>query len=93
MYVHGTGYIHGPQPLGAPHRVGQAPAGAGPTTSSADRVEFSQQADLISRVSELPDIREGRVAELKRQIASGAYDTDQKLDIALDRMLEEIGAW
>lgn len=94
MYVYGTGYIHGPHSLSGPHRAAQpAPAAGAGAPSSGDRVEFSQQADLISRVRELPEIRADRVAELKRQIASGGYDSDQKLDMALERMLDEIGAW
>ncbi|MDP6556758.1 MAG: flagellar biosynthesis anti-sigma factor FlgM [Pirellulaceae bacterium] len=39
----------------------------------------------------MPDVRTDRVAELRAQIASGAYETDAKLDVALDRLLDEIG--
>lgn len=94
MYVYGSNYVHGPQPLSAPHRAGQtAAAGNSGSNLSADSVSFSRQADLIGRVREMPEIRADRVADLKRQIAAGNYDSDQKLDAALDRMLDEIGAW
>ena len=36
------------------------------------------------------DIRIDKVADLRRQIANGNYDTAEKLDAALDRMLD---AW
>jgi negative regulator of flagellin synthesis FlgM len=93
MYVYGSSYVHGPQPLGAPHRPAQTPSAGAGNFATTDSVSFSRQADLIGRVREMPEIRADRVADLKRQIASGNYDTDQKLDAALDRMLDEIGAW
>ena len=36
-------------------------------------------------------IRQDRVAEIRAQIASGAYETDVKLNGALERLLDEIG--
>ena len=37
------------------------------------------------------DIRIDRVADMRRQIASGNYETPEKLDAALDRMLDAWG--
>ena len=36
-------------------------------------------------------IRFERVAELRRQIADGSYDTPEKMDAALDRFLDLLG--
>ncbi|MEM9366650.1 MAG: flagellar biosynthesis anti-sigma factor FlgM [Planctomycetota bacterium] len=36
------------------------------------------------------EIRVDRVAEIRRQIASGTYETPDKLDAALDRLLDEL---
>ena len=57
-----------------------------------DQLDISQEAELVSRVREVPDIRADRVAEIRAAIESGTYETTDKLDIALDRLLEEIGA-
>ena len=59
--------------------------------TEVDQLDISQEADLVSRANSLPDVRADRVAELRAQIASGAYETDAKLDVALDRLLDEIG--
>ena len=37
------------------------------------------------------DIRADKVADIKAQIAAGKYsDTDSKLDVAADRMLDDV---
>jgi negative regulator of flagellin synthesis FlgM len=56
-----------------------------------DEVEFSSEANWISKVNDLPDVRADRVAELRAQIQTGTYDTEAKLELALDRLLDEIG--
>ena len=35
------------------------------------------------------EIRIDRVAELRRQISDGSYETPEKLDAALDRLLDQ----
>ena len=73
---------------------------AQPTPASSRSATPVDQLDLSSGVSRLDafsgvsgggEIRIDRVAELRRQIASGNYDTTEKLDFALDRMLDQIG--
>jgi negative regulator of flagellin synthesis FlgM len=45
---------------------------------------------MVSRVRDLPDIRAERVAEIRAAIEAGVYETDEKLDIAVGRLLDEI---
>ena len=59
--------------------------------TEVDQLDISPEADLASRISGMPEMRTDRVAEIRAQIASGAYETDAKLDAALDRLLDEIG--
>lgn len=91
MHINGPSQVHGPQPVNAPHRVAGAEKAASVNQASqADQLDISPQASLVSRVKELPDIREDRVSEIRKQIEAGAYETDEKLDIALDRLLDEL---
>jgi negative regulator of flagellin synthesis FlgM len=91
MYIQGTTYVHGAQPINAPHRsYNSRPAPAAEAVSGADQLDISREADMVSRARELPDIRADKVARIKAQIASGAYETPEKLDIALSRLLDEI---
>lgn len=61
-----------------------------------DELDLSQSASGASRMESTgaiagEGIRFDRVAELRRQIADGTYDTPEKMDAALDRMLDSWG--
>jgi len=60
-------------------------------TSAADRVEVSEVARWLEEMNRLPAIREDKVAAARAAIAQGTLDSDEKLSIALDRMIDEIG--
>ena len=91
MHIQGPYQLHGPQPLSAPHRIKSPQVTATPAeTRGVDQLDISPEADFISRVRELPDIRADRVAQIREQIQSGIYETPEKLDIALERLLDEI---
>jgi hypothetical protein len=51
------------------------------------RADFDGGRDL--RPAE-DGIRHGLVARVRREIAAGMYDTPEKLEIALERMLDQI---
>jgi negative regulator of flagellin synthesis FlgM len=91
MYFYGTTHIHAAQPLSAPHRTAAAQSvGANYRASGVDQLDISPEADLISQVHDLPEVRADRVAQIKAQIQNGSYDTADKLDMALSRLLDEI---
>ena len=56
-----------------------------------DELSRSDAAQMVDRVRQTPDIRQDRVASLRAQIANGSYETPDKLDVALNRLLDEIG--
>ena len=92
MQIHGPTHVHGPQPVNAPHRTNASQSTARPErVSTVDQLDISTEAELISRIHDVPDIRSDRVQEIKAQLASGAYETGDKLDIAIERLLDEIG--
>ncbi len=92
MQVYGPAHLHGPQPIGAPH-MGRAaqPAAPSPGASIQDELQLSSEAQLIEKVHQLPEIREELVARIRAEIAAGTYETDEKLEIAVGRLLDEIG--
>jgi negative regulator of flagellin synthesis FlgM len=94
MYIYGSSHVHSAQPIAAPHKMGgvqqaQAPQARG--LSGVDQLDISPEAEMLSQVHNLPEVRQDRVAEIRAQIKAGTYDTDEKLDIALSRLLDEIG--
>ena len=96
MQVNG---IHGSQGVSPTNRVESAKATQSTAiTNPTDQVEISpeaeiasQTADLVSQIHELPEIRIDRVNQIREAIDSGAYETEEKMNIAVDRLLDEIG--
>jgi negative regulator of flagellin synthesis FlgM len=91
MYIYGTSHIHAAQPLNAPHRPTPTPGSGGVTSATGvDQLDISPEADFVAQTRELPEIREDRVAAIRAQIQDGTYETAEKLDIAISRLLDEI---
>jgi negative regulator of flagellin synthesis FlgM len=90
MYIYGTSQIHAAQPLAAPHRMTPAQSTSGGySTRGVDQLDISPEADFVAQARDLPDMREDRVAAIRAQIQNGTYETADKLDVALSRMLDE----
>ena len=59
-------------------------------SAPVDQFEISVEARAMTGSEASTGIRADRVAELKAQIASGQYDTAERLDAAVSRMLDAI---
>lgn len=55
-----------------------------------DEVEISERAQWMSKMQELPQARQERVAQIKAALADGSYDADRHIDAALDRLIDEL---
>jgi hypothetical protein len=82
--VGGAGRIEGPQNVGK-IKPPISPASSG----STDKVDLSAHAKIASDALSLPAVRAERVDEIKKLIQSGRFDTDARLDAALDGFLAE----
>ncbi len=92
MQIYGVSQLHGAQSLNAPHNARLTSGDATSRAASAgDQLDISEAGELAARFAEIPDIRQDRVAALRTAIESGMYETEEKLSVALDRMLDEIG--
>ena len=60
-------------------------------TPISDEVDISQEARLVEQTHQIPDVRQDRVDSIRAQLAAGTYETAEKLDVAVDRLLDEIG--
>jgi negative regulator of flagellin synthesis FlgM len=93
MHISGTAHIHGPHGVNAPHAL-RRPAEtqpAQPAQAPVDRVEISPAAEAAIQAAESGAVRQDLVDRIRSEIAAGAYETPDKLDAALDRLLDEIG--
>jgi negative regulator of flagellin synthesis FlgM len=94
MEIHGPGGPHGPQPIYP--RLATWSVEAGPTVQPGtprDQVEISPLGQMLDGIGRLPEIRHERVDEIRRQLAAGTYETPEKLELALDRLLDELRGW
>jgi negative regulator of flagellin synthesis FlgM len=84
--------IHGPHGINAPHAPfrGQPTKQTSATPAAGDSVEISPAAAAASQVTEAGSVRQDLVNRIRNEIAAGTYETPDKLDGALNRMLDEI---
>lgn len=92
MQVYGPTHLHGASPINAPHmsRVSKTD-GASSSSPIEDELQISDAGLLMERIGNMPSIRQDRVSQIRQQIANGTYETPEKLDVALERLLDEIG--
>lgn len=93
MEVRGLGSIGASAPIGrtAPSSAGEKPAAAAAPAAPRDEVEISSLGRMLDDASRTPGVREQRLAQIKAAIEAGTYETPEKLQLALDRMLDQIG--
>jgi negative regulator of flagellin synthesis FlgM len=92
MHIYGPSQVHGPQALAGPHSIRTPQRPAAPTTPAAgDQLDISESAQLISQAHDVPDVREDLIGRVRAEIANGSYETPQRLDAAVERLLDEIG--
>ncbi len=96
MQIYGPTHLHGPQTIGSPHnnRISK-PEATNPAAPINDELQISpaaqEAAQLVEQVNQMPDIRQNRVDEIRAQIEAGTYETDAKIQLAVERLLDEIG--
>ena len=95
MQIYGPYRVTSPQPNSPAQRnQPQKPVDHSTKAAPTDQLDLSSQATGVNRVSATEiagngEIRIDRVAEIRRQIADGSYDTAEKLDAALDKFLDQ----
>ena len=94
MEIQGAGGPHGPQPIYP--RLAAFSVESGSTVQAGglrDQVEISPLGQMLDGISRMPEIRHEKVDEIRRQITSGVYETPEKWEAALDRLIDELSGW
>jgi hypothetical protein len=87
--------IEGIDRVGGAGAIGPARSGGRITRPEAagvtggDRVELSAEAKLLTKIHELPDVRGDKIESVRREIVRGTYETPDKIDAVVDRLLAE----
>ena len=91
MEIQGPGGVSGPNRIEPQRLTSQRTSGPDPGANKVgDRAEISQEARLLNMLSEVPEIRMDRVRELRELIASGQYETPERIEQAVKKLLEEL---
>ena len=88
MEIQGAGSISGPDPI-RPNRFQLSQTNSAGSTST-DKVEISDLARFKALLAKVPEMRLEKVDTLRAQIEAGTYETDEKIDHVVDRLLEEL---
>jgi anti-sigma28 factor (negative regulator of flagellin synthesis) len=90
MEVNGPGSVQGPDPI----RPGRISSGrfAAPASEPADpdRVEISELARLKALLKDVPELRLEKIERIRAEIDAGTYETAEKIQTVIDRLLEEL---
>jgi negative regulator of flagellin synthesis FlgM len=89
----GSFRVDGPHGANAPHAPFRNTS-ANPASTPAvngDRVDISPAAEAAVQATETGGVRTDLVNRIRSEIAAGTYETPEKLDGALNRLLDEIG--
>ena len=68
----------------------QVPASAPKQMPATDKLELSGVGHLLKTLKSSPDVRMDKVAQVKAQLASGTYETEAKLDAAIDKLMDDL---
>lgn len=59
-------------------------------STAVDRIDISGVDHLLQTLKSTGGFRADKVAQIKAQIQAGTYDDDAKLDIAADKLLDDL---
>lgn len=46
---------------------------------------------VLKRIASLPEVRKEKVLGVRQQLTEGRYDLSERLDVALEKVLEDLG--
>lgn len=59
------------------------------SASSSDRLELSGVSHLLKSLKN-NDVRTEKVSSIRAQIEAGTYEDDEKMNVAIDRLLDDL---
>lgn len=65
------------------------PAPSTPSRGS-DRVELSRSAQLLSKLNELPDVRQDLIDRVRGEIDAGTYETPERIALAAEALAADL---
>ena len=89
VIINESGGIQGPQPIQPSHPPSVRKPFEVRRTPRPDRANISIEARLLDKLRRMPEVREEKIEALKREIAAGGYETEERLKAAIDRFFSD----
>ncbi len=55
-----------------------------------ENISTTPIGQVLKRIASLPEVRKEKVLDVRQQLSKGKYKLNERLDIALDRVLEDL---
>jgi anti-sigma28 factor (negative regulator of flagellin synthesis) len=55
-----------------------------------DNINTTPIGQVLKKIASLPEVRQEKVLDLRQQLIKGNYQVNERLEIALDRVLEDL---
>ena len=87
--------VDGINPVSAARPVQPAQAPVAPQDNTApgwvtDVVDISIASILAARIHEVPDVRTDLIQRVRDEIEAGTYETEERIDATVDKLMEEL---
>jgi len=55
-----------------------------------ENINATPIGQVLKKIASLPEVRKNKILRLRHQLTEGQYDINERLDLALDKVLEDL---
>jgi len=55
-----------------------------------ENINTTPIGQVLKKIASLPEVRREKILHVRRQLTEGKYDVNKRLDVAVDRVLEDL---
>lgn len=55
-----------------------------------ENMQTTPIGQVLKKIASLPEVRRAKVLDVRRQLTEGKYDLNERLDVALEKVLEDL---
>lgn len=55
-----------------------------------ENIHTTPIGQLLKKIASLPEVRQEKILDVRQKLDEGKYDLSQRLDVAIDRVLEKL---
>ena len=55
-----------------------------------ENIHTTPIGQMLKKIASLPEVRREKILDVRRQLTEGKYDMNERLDVALEKVLEDL---